>query len=519
MTARHVCTTTVLTAVLALGALAWSGSARGDETPPAPETGGAANPSPPAPDVPMLAAAVRVTDAEGRPIAGAVVKPFGLRTRKEPGSHYGWRDDLWGPVPTVTTGADGIAEVPVPKYVYEEMETGMVTWWVDHPRYVVFWEDRPVGDRPADVVLQDGVLIAVRALDDTTGRPVVAPFALISGSSFGDEWTLQDDGSLVSRAVSQQRRLLRVMHLPPDRGEPALFSELIDLARQGGLALDLTVRVKPGVRVRGRLDEAVPRPVTNARVTAMVIGQPAGAVGERLDYEARWQWQETADVAPDGNFDLGWLPAGEPLQFLAVCDGFVSRNLTPQELDAARTDHPQLLEGHQAWQDQRIWPRLAALTGAGMTLDVPMEPTAKCRVTIVDSDNLPVPGASVRFSPNQAWYRGGSQSLGWGVSQSHVLRAARDGEAPARDGTRRQAVQDAFRRYQAMSDENGVALVTDLPALGEQSFSVKHPTLELPASRDPGFRRSATANLTPGTVAEVTVRLEPKGTRVIGRGD
>lgn len=513
MSERRIWTATVLAALVAICALNGSRRPEADKGASAKET---ADDKPGTPNAPMLTAVVRVTNSEGRPVAGAVVKPLGMRTRKERASAHIWNDDLWGPIPSVTTGADGIAEVPVPKYVYEEMETGQVTWWVDHPKYVVFWEDRAVDDRPAEVDLQDGVLIAVRAIDDTTGRPIAAPFAMVSGTSFGDEWTLQDDGSLVSRAVSQKRKTLRVMYLPEDREEPAQFSELIDLQRQGGLALDLTVRVKPGVRVRGRLDDNVPRPVVNGRATAMVISLPENAAEEH-DYESRWQWQETALVEPDGTFDLGWLSAGESLQFLAVCDGHVSRNLTPQEFDAARAEHPQILGNLLAMQDHRTWPRLAMLEGAEMTLVVPMEPTTSCRVVVIATDNRPVDGATVYFSPNQAWFQGGSQALGSGARQSRYLQETRAEGAGESNLMSREAIKDLFRRYQATSDEHGVALVTNLPALGEQSFQVEHPMLELPASQNPYFRRWGTVDLIPGKVAEVIVKLQAKGSQVIGR--
>ena len=52
------------------------------------------------PTVPMLTATVHVTDQQGRPVAGAVVKPFGLRCRREPGSHYSWNEKAFGPAPS-----------------------------------------------------------------------------------------------------------------------------------------------------------------------------------------------------------------------------------------------------------------------------------------------------------------------------------------------------------------------------------------------------------------------------------
>src|SRR5882672_4760460 len=72
-------------------------------------------------------AIIRVVDAAGKTIAGAVIKPDGMRPKPGPYSsgHYGWRTAEQGVTDNpVKTGADGYARVAYPKYVFERIETG-----------------------------------------------------------------------------------------------------------------------------------------------------------------------------------------------------------------------------------------------------------------------------------------------------------------------------------------------------------------------------------------------------------
>jgi hypothetical protein len=462
----------------------------------------------------MLTATVHVTDQHGRPVAGAVVKPFGLRCRLEPASHYSWNDKAFGPAPSVTTDADGIARVPCPKYVFEEVETGTVTWLVDHPDHVVFWADHPLGDQPAEIPLEDGVVIAVRAIDDTTDQLVSVPSAMLSGPSFGNEWTLKDDGTLVSRTVARERRILRVVHVPDDAHEPVLFSDVLDLQQQPGDVLDLTVRLKPGVRVTGTVDDTVPRPVAGGTVTAMVITGPQDNAQEST-YDARWSWHEVAAIDEQGRFDLGWFPQGELLQLIAVCDGFVSAPPDQQQLalSAARLHPPFVIRA----QDRRTQPQVALLEERAIDVAVPMTPTTSCRIRMVDPDGAPVSGATVAFWPNQIWLSGGSQVLGEGFSQSGWLRASRREDAGGGDLARRQLRHDASPRYQATSGDDGIAVVANLPPENQASFHISHPELELPPVQV--LRRDASVDLVAGKVGEITVTLQPIGTQVLGRGN
>src|SRR6266581_3437040 len=97
-------------------------------------------------------ALIRVVDASGMPVAGAIVRPEGLRTKPGPyvSGWYGWGTALQNGVPIrpVTTDKEGYARVPYPKYVFERIETGTVCLSVDHPDFVPDRPERIVATAP-----------------------------------------------------------------------------------------------------------------------------------------------------------------------------------------------------------------------------------------------------------------------------------------------------------------------------------------------------------------------------------
>src|SRR5215831_1510580 len=96
-------------------------------------------------------ALLQVVDGAGKPIAGAIIRPEGLRTKPGPyvGGWYGWRTGKSGvPNPPVLTDAQGNARVPYPKYVFERIETGTLCLSVDHPDYVPERPERMVAFAP-----------------------------------------------------------------------------------------------------------------------------------------------------------------------------------------------------------------------------------------------------------------------------------------------------------------------------------------------------------------------------------
>src|ERR1051325_10180293 len=96
-------------------------------------------------------ALIRVVDSSGTPVAGAVIKPEGLRTKPGPyvSGWYTWMPMANGvPNPPVTTDKDGFARVPYPKFVFEQIETGTLCLSVSHPDFVPDRPERTVATAP-----------------------------------------------------------------------------------------------------------------------------------------------------------------------------------------------------------------------------------------------------------------------------------------------------------------------------------------------------------------------------------
>src|SRR5215510_3023665 len=81
---------------------------------------------------PVPVAYIRVVDESGRPVAGVLIAPDGLRPKKN-GGHYLWDDNLARSgikAVTVRTDADGYAAVRYPFYVVERLETAQISFAV-----------------------------------------------------------------------------------------------------------------------------------------------------------------------------------------------------------------------------------------------------------------------------------------------------------------------------------------------------------------------------------------------------
>lgn len=465
---------------------------------------------------PLVPVRILVRNADEQEVAGAKVTPVGLRTKAERASHWSWSPKYHGPAPTVTTGQDGIAEITYPQFVSEKLETGDVTWQVDHEDYVVFRGDKSVDEDPAVITLQRGRRVAVAAVDAVTKEKITADlYGILSGSGFADEWKQLDNGMIMSRALNWDRRTLRIVNVPP-RGA-IRFSDPIDLDEHGQKLRVLLrdVELHRGTRLEGILDAAVPRPVVNGIVSVHVI------VGTELqDYEGRNIWADWTKINVDGTFEFESLPRGAAVQMIAVCDGWVSSHPEQADLEKAEVhdDHAQLA-------DTRVVPQVAALKDEVINITIKMEMTAQCRARVVDKDGKPVEGAQVMMWPNQIWFGGGSQILGDGYSLAASLRMSDEQKAIGWSWEVRQkwvelgVLSGGGDRYRTTTNSDGIAQIHTLPGGSpdkprSESIHVQHDLFEQPAVD--GLRRETTVALRRGETTEVTIRMDRKGTALLG---
>ena len=448
-----------------------------------------------APKPEFLMMQVLVLDPDGHPIENATVFPSGLRTKVESGSHWGWSEPLHGPIPKLQSNAEGMVDLPYPKYVMEEIEVGTVTISVEHPDFVSFREDRSVDDKPAKIELKIGFRIAATAVDAETGDPIKQDlYGLVSGDSRLSDWKLSENGNLVSPVFEPNKTWFRLIKATP--GEPNLYSELIEIDptdRSRVLLRDL--KLSKGTRVAGRLDDSVTRPISNGLVAATIVRR--GSDGQEFNWNSKWMWYDKAPIAEDGTFVFESLPSGEVLQLIPICDDWVPANPTKEEVLPLFPDAAERL-GSSFSQ-----PQLILLNGPLVEPVLKMTPATSARVTVVDQAGKPLAGVEVGSWPNQMWFDGGSQILGSAYSMS-------DGLLQSRKSGERQFMRE--NRYSAKTDELGIAVIRSMPTDRTEGLFAYLKGYEMPLN---GTDREIRINLKPGVVKEVTIKMQPEGTDVL----
>ena len=427
---------------------------------------------------PMLPVRLRVVDADGQPVEAAIIRPSGLRAKLEPAGHYSWFEAWHGTLPTAVTDAEGFAELVYPKYVAEELETGAVTWSVDHENFVTFREDLSVDLKLPEIKLARGRRIAFSATHGQTAEPILTRlYAELSGSGSANEWKAVGNGTLMSRAVKRERNILRAIHLP--EAAPVLFSDPVFIGgnNQEFLTSVGSIPLNPGVRLTGRIDDQVPRPIRSGHVTIRAVNsistdQRASAL----------LWGDWARIEADGSFTIEAVPRDSIVMMFAVCEGWISSAATADDLAAAKipSDDPH-------WsRSSFVMPQVARATENSTSWLVPMLSTATCLVTVQRPDGSPLPGATVEFWPNQYWPGAGSQIVGDGFrsSVSLTLTEAQRNQlwTPGERTSMRErgVLIDCRHFYTVPTDALGVAVITTLPAgtsetPTQSSFMVEHP--------------------------------------------
>jgi hypothetical protein len=459
-------------------------------------------------------ALIRVIDSSGNPVADAVIRPNGLRTKPGPyaSGWYAWTT-AWGrptqnPVPpkTAWTDSDGYARVPYPKYVFERIETGKIIISVDHPKFVpsrpecIVAVAPPAGApwkvwmnyildsiqhktlivRPDPVTLQQGAGLKISESPDAPGPKGSLLFAQVSEVwDQGDFWTRPKDGALLTKRLAAGPHSVRAIRFAPNGA--AWFSDVTNITAALGETNELVMELKPGVTVHGRLDSEVPRPVRDGRVVMHVWPKGLEPSGNPP------QWHGWSSIRPDGSFEITSLPEGD-LEVVALCAGFISTNGPGRQ-------------GTRA-------PQKYVLGTNDLSITVGMKPTARLEVQVQDADGKPLAGAKVQTWPNVT-YGQWSSTIFAGDLYKTSDEFLRNTNLPL-------LFSVTVRDFEATSDSSGLALLPNLPPeVGE--FAVEHPQYVLPAMEMPfgGKRREARVVLTAGITNRVSVRLERKGERQI----
>ena len=334
------------------------------------------------------------------------------------------------------------------------------------------------------IVLKRGRVVRVRAIDGQK-RVLKDAVPLLAGTRvLGREFKLTDKGVYQSPDVALTRKLLRVA-CAQEKG-PMLFSAPIDVSTEApgkDGVYELTLR--PGVRLEGRLDDSVPRPITEGYIELMIV---EGEQGKLLN--DGWDWQDFAAVRPDGTFTFESLPGGGHAQLHALVDGSISKNPTREELFAyvrkhKLVDEEQIAKVREQLEHRAMWPHFVPLDRPKVAITIPCEPAAACDFLLLDPAGKPVADATVSFSPNGVFLYGGSFIPGWESSQALLVDGLRigslnwilGGEFPGPHGKEASRRSEWAKRWFlfARSDAAGRAARTQLAGGHAGEFSRRVP--------------------------------------------
>ena len=453
-------------------------------------------------------ALIRVVDAAGKPVAGAVIVPEGLRTKPGPyvSGWYGWMTgEKAVPNKPVITDKAGYARVQYPKFVFEQIETGVIIFSVNHPDFVPDRPERVVNSappkgapwriwrdyvwdriqhrvsvaRPDKVVLLKGASLRLSIQPGSAVPKDGKLFAQISAGEGGDTnfWQRPEPGVLMTHRLAAGRQTLRAIEI--ESSGTVWFSDVVTISAVSGQTNEVTADLKRGAAVRGQLDAGVPRPVRNGRVIAQVW--PRGHKPE----DSPPQWHAWSAIREDGSFDLSSLPEGE-LEVVALCNGFVNTN--------------------GPGKYKFIYPQKYVLGTNDLAITVGMEPTARLEVRVMDDQGKPLRDAHVSAWPNVRYGEWAAVVIGSDCYNMSDRFLPKPGLEPRRWW--RQPVPD----LEGVSDSMGMAVLSNLPAMVRE-ISVEHANFVLPAIEGFGGqkRREVTITLKPGETNRVYIKLEPSG--------
>lgn len=441
----------------------------------------------------MLSLPIWVVDPDGKPVAGAVVVPWALRCSQ---GHGPWHVGGFGDSdpPTLTTGANGRADVPYPRYALasERVHTTGVTLSIDHKDFVYVGDehvDVPIEEpNPHLVTLERGARVEIIPMEN--GQPA-PPEGLYAMCSDGRVWTpgvwptITADGALRLPALPASKGQVIVVRLDGERATH--FSRITDLELNEGETLRERFELRPAVRITGKFSENVPRPVSHGRLKLQTLPK------ERAPSNLNWfTW---APVAADGTFTIEAWPAGEAAQLTALCDGYIAESGAAPAGVEARPVPAGFLR-----------PQVFSSADQARPVAVRMVPTTQVAVETVDQHGRPIAGVKVGAYPNVAWWNGGAQVYCSPLARAERALVQRDWWA---------CIDEPYAPpFSTTTDASGHGEL-ELPA-GRHRVYAKHSDYELPIVRG---RRERRVVLAAGEPATVRLVLVPKGTDYLGECD
>lgn len=437
--------------------------------------------------------AVVVRDENGRPLAGARVKPFGFRVK---GAHaadaHGWRKDVLGPKTAASTDREGRVSL---RYAARGIPgsrepIGALCFTVTHPDYSpVALHDFPV-DRPhSPIRMTRGITLEISGWHGEGHEPVTDLTVILSdGPTPAKAWARQENGVLTYHQLAPGGHLAQLMGRLPS-GE-ILYSQNAPFIAERGKVSRLTLEMKPGIRLEGRLDDNARRPVKNGRVMLAVRPGEYPALNVIEDYYdhdrhygGRNFWHSHRPLDAEGRFLFESVPPGEA-DLVVLGDGFAGKS----EGQLSNRVQGRLVRGPVLAIPQ-TFPLQPPIT----RIEVRTEPTATLEFTAKTERGKPLADVRVALWPGAFRLQG---VYGW--------RRNHSSEAPYREILRLPDLVFAGRTNRA-----GRLVLRNLPPEVE-GVSVEAAKYQAPSRR--GYEdRVIRATFAPGATNRLEVTLRRKG--------
>ncbi len=418
---------------------------------------------------------VQAVDADGNPIEGVSIKPFGLNTS------YFWPESLMGKPVNSTTDKGGYVSLAYPELFADSVQCKSIDCMVEHLEYVGAVARIPINEtEPQKVTLTKGVRFGLKAID-LDGLPVKERFGvLMSGDATPIFRQVGTDGLIETKGASlgpHQVMLIQPMADKKTRFSEALFFNFNDRDQELGVVVD-DVELQPGVRVFGKLPSNIKRPVKDGVLIARQ--QPMPMTNARELGMRQLMWGEWTTIAEDGSFEFLSMPRYGKIQVIAMCDGWVA-------LDEGRMTKGQTF----------------SVSDEDLEVELELQPTMDAIIDVKDEAGNPIQDASVAFWPNQLWVDFGSQILGQRFQSLDQVKAqVAQNEASV--------TFDRISAFLEKTDAKGRAVIRNLPSRSEQPFLVEKrgfasPEQRLPLPTNPKERQAETAER---LTSEISVTLK-----------
>ena len=448
-------------------------------------------------------ALVVVEDEDGKPIQGATIEPTGFRVKgRHSADAYNWHS--WEKTPTkATTDRDGKAYLRYPVVaIPEEKElTEKLIFMVMHSGFAtVMIQSFSVDGTEKPIQMKRGIPLEVSGYFGSDRQPVLELIPSVNGSVGGEDvrpedWQKKENGVFAFHKLAPGGHLLQLMgRLPSGK---IVYSEGFAFTAEKGKQYNFALEMKPGIRLEGRIDGNVPRPVKNGRVLInvrpkefppLLVPEELGDLYEKHGY-LRF-WKSYRPIAEDGTFLFESIPPGE-LDVVVHGDGFVSKSIGQVKNRRDSKLVPGLSIGI---------PQPFSLVAPVTKIEVITEPTATLELTARTKSGEPVEGVTVGLSPN--------------VLRMHGIfgEMEHSSEEPFRALN---PLPKGRALYSGVTDKSGAVTISNIPAF-TRSFEIYHPQFEAPIQDPKGWRnRVVHVAFSPGMTNKLELILEPKGTEFI----